>query len=655
MQNLQIENFPNNKENKNQSQWSKIDIKLPEINFSDDENIKERTKKFLNHYGNMPANQKLFRLNLWLPKELQKFDIKKEKPKSTVRTLAYDFPILWKEEDIYNKFKLYIKTNDYVTYLHNLKNSKNPIELPNLKVPLLDIKYDWMKVTINDLNDVIYKRGNDGRDTLGLSISMLGRVPEIHDILVDLLNEVLEKDEELSDEWNSFVIMAEYKGKDYKDPSRYRPLGVLPVMIRLLENIIGRKVRNIVLEKGIINMSTQKAIMSGTVGTFEHIFRLNDKIADIYQNRLDKLVVFIDVKNAYGSINYELMIHILESYGFSDKLISYLKKYFPNIKGKFRGRVFDWSNGLVQGSALSNIFFPIYIDYLVKDAFQILKSKDLLSEDYQESENIFGFVDDYAFIFERDGNEKACLEKLIDIFKRYNLKINYQKSVFYSLNDNEKELTLTDGNIKRIEKDFKYLGVPLCIYGVDELKFRTVHALNQLDKLDISNLSKKLIFYQTIYSKINRQLFTHVFNKMFEDDIEEVFEIETSFLKKWGMKDSDAEKFSDEHKAFIILNLINKIKKSPFLKDYMISKNLSVSYDKNFLDRLSFKFLDQSLLQSWKDNSYVFVMNMTYNYPNDFDQDKDVLEKELLELKKSNKHDKDLYGKKGKGFYSRIF
>ena len=136
--------------------------------------------------------------------------------------------------------------------------------------------------------------------------------------------------------------------------------------------------------------------------------------------------------------------------------------------------------------------------------------------------------------------------------------------------------------------------------------------------------------------------------------IEEVFEIETSFLKKWGMKDSDAEKFSDEHKAFIILNLINKIKKSPFLKDYMISKNLSVSYDKNFLDRLSFKFFDHTLLNTLKYDN-IDTANMKSNYPNDFDQDKDVLEKELLELKKSNKHDKDLYGKKGKGFYSRIF
>ena len=169
--------------------------------------------------------------------------------------------------------------------------------------------------------------------------------------------------------------------------------------------------------------------------------------------------------------------------------------------------------------------------------------------------------------------------------------------------------------------------------------------------MSVTQLSKKIIFYQTIYPRISRSLVLHIHNHEYRLQIENIFDLELNYLVKWGMSQEDAESFVIYHKSYIVINLIKKLQRSYDLQEYIAQKQLMPPFDKKFRKRIAIKICKNNILQSMYDKKQ--LDNVSSFYGSDFGQTVETLSSELTKLKKDSKQDDKLFGRKGKGFYAK--
>ena len=121
------------------------------------------------------------------------------------------------------------------------------------------------------------------------------------------------------------------------------------------------KIKYKIISDNKIDSDVQKAHVTSN-GVWEHVFELNCLMSYDIKNKCSTPILFLDIKNAFGSVNYKKLIKILKSQNYPNFLWKYVKKYYKNLICLFNGKQIKWENGLLQGSGLSNILFLIYLD-----------------------------------------------------------------------------------------------------------------------------------------------------------------------------------------------------------------------------------------------------------------------------------------------------
>ena len=75
----------------------------------------------------------------------------------------------------------------------------------------------------------------------------------------------------------------------------------------------------------IINKSIQKGCMEKVPGCWEHMAMVWEGLKEARMNKLDLVNIWLDIKNAYGSIPHQLIFLALQRYGIPDKWIKLIK------------------------------------------------------------------------------------------------------------------------------------------------------------------------------------------------------------------------------------------------------------------------------------------------------------------------------------------
>ena len=403
-------------------------------------------------------------------------------------------------------------------------------------------------------------------------------------VISQAINDTIFKlDDQLNPEWTSATIFASFKGGNPEDASKYRPLTLLPAMNRCLDFIIMDYIANFVSTNNLINRNIQKGQLREHNGSWEHRIEVNHRLMKMSQDKSSKVVLFLDIQNAFGSVNYELMWNILSKIKVPKAIIDYLRLYYKQLKVDYKGESFDWMNGLLQSSATSNILFLIYMDQAIKHFHQMGTKMGVFKASDAMDDNSFAFVDDCTFIFERDERLSDVMKVLHRSFGDFGLSIAPHKTYYVEFLGEDLDLKLGSEKINRVPDDFKYLGHPLVISPTfaSQVKDKIVGKMNEIMTLPVSADMKVFIYENLIMKRLDN--YFHLCEVM-KIDISEIEFEEKYFFAFLSQSVNDFFKQRNEVlKSSVFLRLHHASTKyltdisSQFKKDKLILKIKPIS------------------------------------------------------------------------------
>ena len=426
-----------------------------------------------------------------------------------------DFPDFLIENDtkIDNRVDMPICFNSFFTTIvsNSLSNRSNCTKF--IDIVFTRIKKE-IKVNIPGFSFGKYSNTNVAKAINELSISSSPGVcgiptrilkelgPTIAPILAEIFNNCISSGI-IPDEWKTAVVTPLFKNKGPKeDINNYRGISVLPPINKVFEILISNKIREY-FESNFIFTSAQHGFRKN----FSCETALHELISDINLAR-DKnkiaLLLFIDFKKAFDTVDSELLIRKLFHYGFDNQSLSLIRNYFYNRKQfvKMGNNKSDFKKiklGVPQGSVLGPLFFIIFINDL-SFCLESLKFK-LFADDT----TIYHIGDELSELI-------VYFNKLLAPFFQWcelnRLDINWSKTYCMVITNKRikglkelKEISIGNSCVQIVEK-FRLLGVLIDSklnfeQNVSQLRIQVNRKIYSIKKLFFLPLEIKIQFFKT--------------------------------------------------------------------------------------------------------------------------------------------------------------
>ena len=240
--------------------------------------------------------------------------------------------------------------------------------------------------------------------------------------------------------------------------SNYRPVSVLPVMSKILEKLMYKRLLAF-LNKHNILYKLQFGFRSGH-STAMALMCLVDNIAKSIDNGEYTLGVFLDFSKAFDCLNHKILFDKLDFYGVRGEALQWFKSYFSErnqyvVYNGYESVHMPITCGVPQGSILGPLLFLLYVNDVIN------VSSVLLLLLYADDTNAFLSGNDLDLMIDIMNKE---LEKLVIWLQVNKLKLNVKKTHFMIFSSGKrkyeysKKLYICDAEIK-VVKFTKFLGV----------------------------------------------------------------------------------------------------------------------------------------------------------------------------------------------------
>jgi hypothetical protein len=210
------------------------------------------------------------------------------------------------------------------------------------------------------------------------------------------------------------------------------------------------------------------------------------------QNKINSVLISLDAKKAFDSVNHKYIEETLRAYGFGESFINIFKLLYKNISSKilvngYFSESLKIERGVKQGDALSCAIFIICIDPLLRNINNAKNIKSITIKDRKKRNvkvNFRGaaFADDVSVICI---NERQSIQGVFDEYdkltSRSGLELNADKTEILIINSDE------------VEKiDFRYNNQTLKINSILGLKICGLYYCNDINEEYNLNVTEKI-------------------------------------------------------------------------------------------------------------------------------------------------------------------
>lgn len=217
------------------------------------------------------------------------------------------------------------------------------------------------------------------------------------------------------------VIMILKPGKPPNETASYRPISLLPIISKVFEKLLVKRLNAIIERKNLI--PNHQFGFRNKHSTIDQIHRITQVIEKALEEKRVCSTIFLDVAQAFDKVWHEGLNHklrILIPKQYAEILESYLKdRYFRIKQEDSYSKLKDIKAGVPQGSVLGPILYLLY-------------TSDLPT---LENNTVATFADDTAILAVGKDNEestqnlKLTVNQIHSWTKQWRIKLNEVKSV----------------------------------------------------------------------------------------------------------------------------------------------------------------------------------------------------------------------------------